>query len=146
MKLDKIESDDIPQLACWNVELHEDEGSKPMTIDRAEARLRGWLADSLFKGFIISVDDRSVGYVLYQNIPPSPDLRDSLESIYIRQFYISRDERRLGYGRSAIGLFAQQAVSADQPINLDIKYSNPIGQKFWESLGFKAEHVSYARK
>lgn len=146
MKLKKIEVNDIPKLAEWNVELHEDEGSIPMTIDGAEARLRRWFADSSFEGFIISVDDRSVGYVLYQKVPPSPDIRGSLESIYIRQFYISREERRAGYGRSAMEFFTQEVVSGGLLIDLDVKCSNAAGQKFWESLGFEAEHVAYSRK
>jgi GNAT superfamily N-acetyltransferase len=146
VKLEQIEDEDIPQLARWNVELHEDEGSIPMTIDGAEARLRRWLTDNSFHALKITIDDRPVGYMLFQKVPPSPDLRGSSESIYIRQFYIVREARRSGSGRNAIELFTQYVVSKGHPIHLDVKITNPAGQRFWESLGFEAEHVAYSRK
>ena len=113
---------------------------------RAEARLRRWLTDNSFHALKITIDDRPVGYMLFQKVPPSPDLRGSSESIYIRQFYIVREARRSGSGRNAIELFTQYVVSKGHPIHLDVKITNPAGQRFWESLGFEAEHVAYSRK
>ena len=145
MQLVRMKTDDISQIARWNIELHEDEASTAMLVDNAEARLRKWYTDDSFQALLISVEGRSVGYLLYQLRPPTPDIRGSTESIYIRQFYINRDVRRIGYGKNAIDLFTQQVLNDDQSLHLDVKVTNPGGQKFWESLGFVAEHVAYTR-
>lgn len=146
MQLEQLKTEDIPQIARWNTELHEDEGSTPMTIEGAEIRLRKWLTDDSFQVLIIKVDGQSVGYLVYQVIPATPDIRGSVESIYVRQFYITRKARRSGYGKNAIEIFTQQVLNETQPLRLDVKVSNPGGQKFWESLGFVAEHVAYSRE
>ncbi len=146
MQLEQLKAEDIPRIARWNVELHEDEGSIPMTIEHADIRLRKWLTDDSFKILIVTVEGQSIGYIVYQLIPATPDIRGSVESIYIRQFYINRKSRRCGNGRKAIERFTQQILNDTQPLCLDVKVSNPSGQKFWESLGFVAEHVAYTRK
>jgi len=145
LQLTQIKIEDVPQIARWNIELHEDEGSTPMTAAAAESRLRKWLTNESFQPRIITVDDRSVGYLLYQLVPPSTDIRGSVESVYIRQFYIIREARRCGYGRDAIQLLTKQVLTETQPLHLDVKVTNPEGQKFWESLGFIAEHIAYTR-
>ncbi len=146
MQLEQLKTEDIPQVARWNVKLHEDEGSIPMTIESAEIRLRKWFADDSFQVLIITVDGQPVGYLVYQVVPATPDIRGSVESIYVRQFYIIRKARRCGYGKNAIELFTQQVLNDRQPLCLDVKVSNPGGQRFWESLGFVAEHVAYTRE
>ena len=146
MQLEQLAAEDIPQIARWNIELHEDEGSTPMTIDAAESRLRKWFTDDLFQILVMVVEDRTVGYLTYQVVPAVPDIRGSVESIYIRQFYIIREARRCGYGKIAIEILTQQVLLVTQPLHLDVKVTNPGGQKFWESLGFVAEHVAYNRE
>ena len=146
MQLEQLKAEEIPRIARWNVELHEDEGSEPMTIADAEIRLRKWLTDDSFQILIVTVDGQSIGYILYQVMPATPDIRGSSESVYIRQFYINRNARRCGNGTKAIERFTQQVINDNQPLRLDVKVSNPVGQKFWESLGFTAEHVAYVRQ
>lgn len=99
-----------------------------------------------FQALLISVEGRSVGYILYQLHPPTPDIRGSKDSIYIRQFYIIRNARRFGYGKNAIELLTQQVLNRDQSLHLDVKATNATGKEFWESLGFVAEHVAYTRE
>ena len=142
MQLKQLEAEDIAQIARWNVELHEDEGSRPMAIVDAETRLRKWLTEDTFQILIIRVDGQSIGYILYQVRPATPGIRGSVESTYIRQFYINRKARRCGHGKKAIECFREQVLS-DTQLHLDVKVSNPGGQKFWESLGFVGEHVAY---
>jgi len=146
MQLEQLKTEDIPRIARWNIKLHEDEGSTPMTIEGAEIRLRKWLTDDSFQVLVITVEGQSVGYLIYQVIPATPDIRGSVESIYLRQFYIIRKARRSGHGKNAIKLFTQQILDDTQPLRLDVKVSNPGAQKFWESLGFVAEHVAYTRE
>lgn len=127
MQLEQLKAEDIPRIARWNVELHEDEGSKPMTIEGAENRLRRWLADDSFKILIVTVDSQSIGYIVYQVMPAIPDIRGSVESIYIRQFYINRKARLCGNGKKAIERFTQQVPNDAQSLRLDVKVSNSGG-------------------
>ena len=145
MQLEQLKAENIPLVACWNVELHEDEGSTPMTLESAEIRLRKWLTNDSFQILIVTVADQPIGYLLYQVVPATPDIRGSVESIYVRQFYIVRNARRCGHGKKAIEQFTQQVLNDTHPLRLDVKVSNPAGRKFWESLGFVAEHVAYSR-
>ncbi len=84
-----LERQDIPQVAQWNVQLHEDEGSPPMSVDAATKRLRRWFEDGTFQGAIFLADGKSVGYVLYEHRPVHADQR-AAECVYVRQFFISR--------------------------------------------------------
>ena len=68
-----LEKQDIPQVAQWNVQLHEDEASPPMSVDAATKRLRRWFEDGTFQGAIFLADGKSVGYVLYEHRPVHAD-------------------------------------------------------------------------
>ena len=70
-------------------------------------------------------------------------LRDSVESIYVRQFFVARTHRRLGLGTEAFRYAIQNITPLGQRIVLDVQASNPAGQRFWESLGFLAQHTEY---
>jgi GNAT superfamily N-acetyltransferase len=137
-----IEQREIAQVARWNVQLHEDENSPPMSIDAASQRIRRWLEERTFKGVVFVVDGKAVGYLLYALRPIHPDERGEA-SVYVRQFFIARESRRHGYGTQAFRAFVAEWVPADSKVMLDVKVSNPAGQGFWESLGFESKSVSY---
>ena len=133
---------DIPQVAKWNTQLHEDEGSSPMSNDAAENRLRRWLEKGKFEGVVFVVEDEEIGYLLYELRPVHDDQRSS-ESVYLRQFFISRDSRREGLGRAAIEKFQREVVPSTARLVLDVKTSNPGGHQFWKSLGFESVSTFY---
>jgi GNAT superfamily N-acetyltransferase len=133
---------DIPQVAKWNAQLHEDEGSAPMSIDAAENRLRRWLEKGKFQGVVFVVEDEEIGYLLYELRPVHDDQRSS-ESVYLRQFFISRDSRREGLGTAAIEKFLREVVPSTARLVLDVKTSNPGGHQFWKSLGFESVSTFY---
>jgi ribosomal protein S18 acetylase RimI-like enzyme len=133
---------DIEQVAQWNVQLHEDEGSAPLSVDAAAKRLRRWLEDRTFQGAIFLADGSEVGYVLYEHRPVHADQR-AAESVYVRQFFISREARRQGNGTAAFKTFVREFIPRNANVVLDVKESNPSGQRFWESLSFKPMGVTY---
>jgi len=139
--IELIESE-IPLVAKWNVQLHEDEGSKPMSIEAAEKRYRRWLRENSYKGVIFKVDGAPIGYVIYEHRKEHPDSRDT-EAIYIRQFFIAREFRRKGYGTAAFTIVVDKFVPSNTSVKLNVKSSNPLGQQFWETLGFKPENTEY---
>lgn len=133
---------EISLVAKWNKQLHEDEASEPMTIEAAEERYRRWIRDGAFKGAIFVVNEKSVGYVIYEHRTVKPDYRDN-ECIYIRQFFIAREARRKGYGTLAFRFDLDTIVPNNAGVKLNVKASNPSGQLLWESLGFKPENIEY---
>jgi GNAT superfamily N-acetyltransferase len=137
-----IEKNEISQVAQWNVQLHEDEHSIPMSVDAARQRIRRWLEEGTFEGVIFLLEGQAIGYLLYELRPTHPDQRGGA-SVYVRQFFIAREARRKGRGTAAFRAFVDELVPSDTHLMLDVKRSNPAAQRFWESLGFQAKSVSY---
>jgi GNAT superfamily N-acetyltransferase len=133
---------DIPQVARWNTELHEDEGTTPMSNDAAENRLRRWLETGRFQAVVFVVEDKEIGYLLYELRPVHDDQRSS-ESVYLRQFFISRDSRRRGLGTAAINTFLREIIPSTARLVLEVKTSNPAGHQFWLNLGFESVSTFY---
>lgn len=142
MKLRRLAEADISQVAEWNVQLHEDEKSSPMSVDKARERLLRWVRDQTFKGAIFTIDDNDIGYIIYEDRPVHPDLREN-HSVYVRQFFIDREARRSKLGTRAFKAFIEKLVPPGVTVTLNVKSSNPAGHIFWNSLGFEAENISY---
>lgn len=121
---------------------YEDEGSTPMSVDTAAERIQRWFDTGTFQGAIFLVDEKAIGYLLYEHRPVHVDLRAS-ESVYIRQFFISRESRRKGHVTKAFETFLRELVPEQASVSLDVKVSNPSGQRFWETLGFVAKRIAY---
>ena len=113
-----------------------------MSIEDAESRLRRWLGEETFKGVIFLEADELIGYLLYEDRPVHPDQR-SAATVYVRQFFVAREHRRTGFGRAAFEMFVRDLVPSRTSVVLEVKASNPAGQQFWESLGFKAESIAF---
>ena len=133
---------DIPLIARWNTQLHEDEGFTPMSIDAAENRLRRWLETRRFQAVVFVVEDKAIGYLLYESRPVHDDQRSN-ESIYLRQFFISRDSRRKGLGTAAINTFLREVAPSNARLVLEVKTSNSGGHQFWKNLGFQSVSTFY---
>ena len=133
---------DVPLVAKWNIQLHEDEASTPMTVEAAENRHLRWLKDETFQGALFLINQEPIGYIIFEHRPVDPDLRAS-ESVYVRQFFICRESRRKNYGTTAFNTFLNRYVPLTANVLLNVKSSNPVGQKFWESLDFNPENIEY---
>jgi len=138
----KMGLDNISQVAAWNIQLHLDEGSIPLTTAAAELRYETWIRNDEYSGLVFCLDSVACGYILYEHHLAGNDVR-SPAYFYVRQFYIDQNNRRSGTGTQAFNLFRKMCVPAGTKINLEANISNPIGQKFWESLGFKVCEIAY---
>ena len=116
---------DVPELVRLNRMLIEDEqADNAMTAPELERRMAGFLA-GVYRAFFFNAEGRRAGYALV-DLSKSP--------VYLRQFFICRDCRRMGYGREA--LFALLEHLRVSEIDLDVYAWNSRGLAFWQALGF----------
>jgi len=121
-------SEDVELLGDWNQQLIQDEGHRnPMTISQLRERMREWIRDE-YKAAIFSVDGEQVAYALY---------KETASDIYLRQFFVRRDNRGQGVGRNAFLLLRASIWPQDKRLTVDVLAGNMPAIKFWQSLGFK---------
>jgi ribosomal protein S18 acetylase RimI-like enzyme len=121
-------ADDVPQLAVMNRRLIQDEGhSNPMTLQQLEARLEEWLSSGNYAAILFHQNGPCVAYAL---------LRDTLDYVYLRHFYVERAYRRQGIGRQAIKLLVERIVPTHRPIRLEVLAHNERAIRFWREVGF----------
>ncbi|MCL5998554.1 MAG: GNAT family N-acetyltransferase [Chloroflexi bacterium] len=90
--------DDVALLARMNRQLIEDEGSRnPMSLDQLEARMRCWLGGG-WSITIVLAGDEVAGYAVYQ--VRRDEYCPDQQLVYVRQFFIRRELRRQGIGKS----------------------------------------------
>ena len=80
---------------------------------------------SEYKAFFFETEGKRIGYALV-NTAKSP--------FYLRQFFICREVRRMGYGKKAF--YALLSRLQVHEIDLDVYAWNERGISFWKSLGF----------
>ena len=118
-------SNDVAELAQLNRMLIEDEkAANTMTLPQLEQRMAEFLTSD-YQAFFFEADGKHVGYALVHLTSDPP---------YLRQFFISREYRRLGYGKSAF--FALLDHLQIREIDIDVYAWNDRGIAFWKSLGF----------
>jgi GNAT superfamily N-acetyltransferase len=119
---------DIPLLAEWNHQLICDEGQRnPMTVPELAARMTGWLRGE-YRAIIFEEGGTPVAYALYRRDPGS---------IYLRQFFVSRDHRRQGLGRRAMEILRSQVWPPGERITVDVLVENRGAHAFWRAVGFR---------
>ena len=122
---------DVSELATLNLMLIEDEKAEnTMTLPQLERRMTGFLSSG-YKAFFFNADDRFVGYALV-NMTSSP--------LYLRQFFICRDFRRMGYGQKSFRALIEHLQIPE--IDIDVYSWNHMGISFWKSLGFSERYYS----
>ena len=118
---------DLGLLAELNRQLIEDEGhANPMSVPELEKRMRGWLVRT-YTAVLFLDEDAVVGYALY---------RSDDAGIFLRQFFISRSERRKGRGRAAMELLLGRIWPPGTTVTLEALWTNQAAISFWRSLGF----------
>lgn len=124
----KADPSDLGLLAEWNYQLIQDEGHQNrMTVAELATRMREWLANE-YRAVLFTSNDEPVVYALYR---PDP------ASIYLRQFFVRRDRRRLGFGRDAIALLRREVWPRNVRLTLDVLCHNHAGIAFWRSVGYR---------
>jgi len=72
---------------------------------------------------------------------------EGIESgVFVRQFYVVPEQRRMGIGRRAFDLLRREVWPENCDIILNTVHDNRRGQSFWRSLGFTEYSVSYIRR
>jgi GNAT superfamily N-acetyltransferase len=128
-----IESD-LPLLAQMNKRLIDDQGSRnPMSLAQLQDRLSQWMKGEWTIEFL--EDDVIVGYIVYL-IRHDEFFPDKTE-VYIRQFFIERDQRGQRRGSAAFKLLRETRFPAGSRLTLDVLATNPKGYNFWTRVGFQ---------
>ncbi|MGH7288270.1 MAG: GNAT family N-acetyltransferase [Myxococcota bacterium] len=117
---------DLPLLAALNEQLIEDERAETR-LDPAglEARMRGWLAAE-YRAVLFEADGGVVGYALF---------RPDEQGVYLRHFFIARDQRRRGLGRRAVALLLERVFPRRSRVSLQVLNHNAAGLAFWRAVG-----------
>ncbi len=139
MEIKTCTPNDIPLLAQMNELLIEDENAETnLSLPQLEARMAGFIATN-YKAFLFYADpghsENAVGYALCDM---------SKTPIYLRQFFICRNERRKGYGRQAFRALIEYIGTRE--IDIDVYAWNETGVSFWESLGFARRYYAMRYK
>lgn len=120
---------DAALLASWNFQLIQDERHpSQMSTPELEVRMRDWLNSGTYRAVVFQRDGVPVGYALFGVDPDS--------TIFLRQFFIAREHRRLGIGTAAMNLLLGQVIPRDARITVVVLAHNEAGKKFWASIGF----------
>lgn len=118
---------DIYLLAEWNFQLIRDERhGNAMTLEQLLDRMRKWLKGE-YRAVIFS-DTEPVAYALFKS---------EVELIHLRQFFIRRDRRREGIGRSAIEILRHEIWPSGVRLTVDVLCRNEGGIAFWRSVGYR---------
>ena len=119
---------DLPLLAKLNKQLIEDEGHRnPMTVAELETRMRNWLESGIYEAWLFKRDEAVVAYAL---------LRPEREYVYLRQFFVRREARRMGNGRLAIKQLRNHILPAHKRLRLEVLATNHSARTFWTAVGF----------
>ena len=131
MEIEKCTIENVSVLAHMNKCLIEDErSSNPMNLSQLEERMKGFLEGD-YDAYFFMAEDVIVGYALVDR---------TSDPLYLRQFYITREQRRKHYGKSAFEALLEY-LETDR-IDLDVLPWNEAGVAFWKSLGFSEQYVA----
>ena len=118
---------DLGLLAEWNHQLIRDEGHRnPMTVAQLAERMKTWLHGE-YRAVLFSSDE-PVGYALFKQ-------EENL--IYLRQFFVRRDRRRVGLGRAAFSILTHEIWPGGVRLTVDVLCQNQGGIAFWRSVGYR---------
>ena len=80
-----------------------------------------------------------VAYVLWRR---DPDYAD----VFVRQFFVERDWRRQGIGRSAIEWLLENRWQNAPRVRLEVLTGNVEAIEFWRAVGFSAYAITMERR
>jgi RimJ/RimL family protein N-acetyltransferase len=123
-----------------NKQLIEDEkSSNPMGIRELEECMREFLESNWVIDLIMK-EAKIIGYTLYKY---QEDLLNRNEKqVYVRQYFIRRENRKMGYGIAGIELLKKTRFKDVKRIEIDVLETNPEGKRFWERAGFKPYYTN----
>ena len=118
---------DIETLAELNHQLIADEGAdNPRSVAQLAERMAEWL-EGRYRAVLFEEGGAPVAYALY---------RDDGESIYLRQFFVTRERRRTGVGRDAITRLVNEVFPPGKRVVVEVLAKNARAMAFWHAMGF----------
>lgn len=118
---------DVGLLAEWNHQLIRDEGHRnPMNVAQLTERMRKWCGGE-YRAVLFLLEE-PVGYALFREEPGL---------VYLRHFFIRRDRRRAGLGRTGFSLLRSQLWPREARLTVDVLCQNQAGLAFWRSVGYR---------
>lgn len=116
---------DIPQLALFNQQLIQDEGhDSQASLIELEQRMTRWLSGPYVVA-LIELGEEPVAFASW---------REDEDGVYLRQFFVAREQRKSGVGRATFALLDQ--LWRDQTVKLDALLHNERALSFYRALGF----------
>lgn len=127
---------DVPLLAWLNRQLQQDERHRDvMELTDIELRMQRWLAGD-FEAILFEREGAVVGYAIYQR---------EEDFIYLKQFFVCRDARRQGIGRTAIEWLCANRWQVFPRVLLNALVQNNAGLAFWRAVGFAEYCITMER-
>ncbi|MBA9086894.1 GNAT superfamily N-acetyltransferase [Fontibacillus solani] len=122
--------EDLEQLASLNKQLIEDEEhDNKMNLEQLKKRMKSFMSTGYKAYFFLEQNDIK-GYALVDH---------ERKPLYLRQFFICRENRRQGYGRLALNKLL--AFLSTQELDIEVMFWNERGYRFWKSLGFTERSI-----
>ena len=119
--------DDATQIAVLNRDLIRDEGHRnPMNLLELSDRMMGWLQRD-YEAVVFCQENELIGYALFRREP---------DHVYLRQFYVTSQNRRKGIGRQALRWMRDNVWVNTSRLRLDVLVGNTDGLAFWRAVGF----------
>lgn len=117
--------EDLELLAKLNKQLIEDERhDNTMNIEQLKVRMRQFIRTD-YNAYLFEREDEMIGYALVDH---------TKKPLYVRQFFICRDQRRKRYGKLAFEMLLERLDTGD--VDIEVMHGNETGYAFWKSLGF----------
>lgn len=133
MQIQKCTPSDLQLLTKFNKYLIEDEKSdNTMNEEELFQRMQSFITTEYDAYFFIEKQD-IVGYALVKN---------TCSPLYLRQFYIDRQYRRMHYGERAFHELLKYLQVAT--IDIEVLTWNEAAVRFWQKLNFQ-ERSKYMR-
>jgi ribosomal protein S18 acetylase RimI-like enzyme len=134
LRIDRAQSGEAELLGQLNFQLDEDEPHPyrrplPVLIER----MRRWIDTGEYHVLLFRRGQHVAGYAVWR-------LED--RGVYLRHFFICRDQRGQGVGRAAMRLLCRDVFPKDHPVQLDAAIDNKAGVAFWHAIGFRDFGIS----
>ncbi|NSW92426.1 MAG: GNAT family N-acetyltransferase [Firmicutes bacterium] len=118
--------EELDLLAILNKQLIEDEKhDNKMNIEQLRERMKGFIHTD-YVAYLFERNSETIGYALIDH---------TRKPLYLRQFFICREVRRQGYGKTAFKKLIE--LLNTETVDIEVLSWNDRGIGFWRSLGFK---------
>ena len=120
----------LDMLAEMNKQLIEDEQhDNTMSLDELKNRMKDLIRND-YEAYLFLSEEVIKGYALVNPIR---------NPVYLRQFFICRDSRGMGLGKTYFQLLLEELKITK--LDVEVMYWNETGYQFWKAVGFKERSV-----